>query len=112
MQLIATSDSEGQRIAVAESRLDAAVAIEFKDAMRRAMQGGAGPVTLDLSQVRFMDSSGLGAVIAVLKMMPQGRALRLSGLTPNVARVFHLTRMDSVFTILDQPPRAAAAGKA
>ena len=112
MQLIATSDSEGQRIAVAESRLDAAVAIEFKDAMRRAMQGGSGPVTLDLSQVRFMDSSGLGAVIAVLKMMPQGRALRLSGLTPNVARVFHLTRMDSVFTILDQPPRAASAGKA
>lgn len=108
MQLIATTDSEGQHIAVAESRLDAAVATEFKDALRRAMQGGQGPVTLDLSQVLFMDSSGLGAVIAVLKAMPQGRALRLCGLTPNVARVFRLTRMDSVFTILD----AAPVGKA
>ena len=111
MELIATTDSDGQRIVVTETRLDAAVATEFKDAVRRAMQGGTGPVTLDLSQVLFMDSSGLGAVIAVLKLMPQGRALRLSGLTPNVARVFHLTRMDSVFTILDQPPRAESAGK-
>lgn len=108
MQLIATTDSEGQRIAVAESRLDAAVATAFKDAMRRAMQRGEGPVTLDLGQVLFMDSSGLGAVIAVLKAMPPGRALRLCGLTPHVVRVFHLTRMDSVFTILD----AAPAGKA
>lgn len=108
MQLISTTDSDGQHVTVAESRLDAAVATEFKDAMRRALQEGQGPVTLDLRQVLFMDSSGLGAVIAVLKAMPQGRLLRLCGLTPNVARVFHLTRMDSVFTIID----ASAAGKA
>lgn len=109
MQLIATTDSGGQRITVAEARLDAAVATRFKDAMRRTIQGGQGPVTLDLGQVLFMDSSGLGAVIAVLKAMPQGRALQLCGLTPNVVRVFQLTRMDGVFTILDADDRAGKA---
>lgn len=101
MQLSTTSLADGQKITVQEARLDAAVATMFKDSMRTAMAGGAGAVTLDLSQVMFMDSSGLGAVIAILKSMPPGRELRLCGLTPNVMRVFRLTRMDTVFTILD-----------
>lgn len=101
MQLSASDGPAGQRITICEARLDAAVATAFKDSMRTAMAQGSGAVTLDLSQVLFMDSSGLGALIAVLKTMPPDRALRLCGLTPNVQRVFRLTRMDSVFTILD-----------
>lgn len=101
MQLIATPSSEGLHVLVAEPRIDAAVATAFKDAMRRVIQDSHGPVTLDLGQVLFMDSSGLGATIAILKTMPPGRSLRLCRLTPNVIRVFRLTRMDGVFTILD-----------
>lgn len=108
MRLSATSNQDGQWITVEEARLDAAIATAFKDRMRDAMAGGGGAVTLDLSRVLFMDSSGLGAVITVLKTMPNGRDLRLWGLTANVIRVFRLTHMDSVFTILDDktlPPQ-------
>ena len=35
--------------------------------------------------------------------MPPGRKLELTGLTPNVERVFQLTRMDTVLTI--RPPQ-------
>lgn len=82
-----------------ESRLDAAISTRFKDKMREVAAAADGLLILDLSQVQFMDSSGLGAVIAVRKAMPEGRRIEISGLTPNVQRVFKLTRMDTVFTI-------------
>lgn len=106
-----TKKSEGVlTVHVADRRLDAAVATAFKDAMRRVIGGGIDEVRLDLSDVEFMDSSGLGAVIAVLKGMPAGRRFELLHLTPNVARVFRLTRMDTIFTIDGVEPASARAG--
>ncbi|RSK30722.1 anti-sigma factor antagonist [Rhodovulum iodosum] len=97
-------------VIVEEPRIDAAVAIQFKDRMREIAAGGPDRVVLDLSQVGFLDSSGLGAVVAVLKLMGEGRRLELAGLTPTVEKVFRLTRMDSVFTIHESPE--AALGEA
>jgi anti-sigma B factor antagonist len=87
-------------------RIDAAQAIEFKDRMRAIVADPAPRVVLDLSRVTFLDSSGLGAVVAVLKMLAPARRLELCGLTPTVEKVFRLTRMDSVFTIHPALPDA------
>lgn len=84
---------------VDETRLDASVAIEFKDRFRDLTDGVAGDVVLDLSQVQFLDSSGLGAVVAARKLLGSGRTLELAGLTPPVAKVMTLTRMHTVFPI-------------
>lgn len=101
MQLETKSRHDGQWIRVCGSRLDAAVATTFKDAMRQTLREGEGLVTLDLTRVVFMDSSGLGAMISVLKSMPEGRGLQLYGPTRNVMRVLKLTRMDTVFTLIN-----------
>lgn len=100
MQLTVQQTDEATLITLAETRLDAAIATRFKDRMRAIVSKDRRPVCIDMGQVDFMDSSGLGAMIAVHKAMPPGVTLSLMGLTPNVARVFRLTRMDSVFTIL------------
>ncbi len=86
-------------IRVAEDRIDAAGAIKFKEGMRDLIRTPCQRVILDLGQVHFLDSSGLGAVVAVMKLLAPERRLDLAGLTPTVAKVFRLTRMDSVFTI-------------
>jgi len=80
-------------------RLDAAIAIQFKDEMGLACNGGPARVVLDLSNVDFLDSSGLGAVVAVMKLLTPDQQLELAGMTPNVEKVFRLTRMDSIMTI-------------
>ena len=108
MRLITRAEAQGLHVNVAEPRLDAASALAFKRALRHAMKGSSGPVVLDLSQVTVIDSSGLGALIAIARQLAPHRALHLSGLSPPVARVFHLTRMDSVFTILES---SSAAGR-
>ena len=86
-------------VRVAETRIDAAIAIQFKEAMRELVADGPPRVVLDLAPVRFLDSSGLGAVVAVMKALGPDRKLELSGLSPSVIKVFRLTRMDSIFTI-------------
>ncbi|SIR03427.1 anti-sigma B factor antagonist [Paracoccus thiocyanatus] len=105
MQLTLLPQPDGLTIRVDEKRLDAAIATAFKDSVRSMIAGGGPQVTLDLSGVDFLDSSGLGAVIAIYKAMPAGRTLTLAGLTPNVERVFQLTRMDTVLTIRKADPR-------
>lgn len=101
MDLHITHHPDMTIVTVAETRIDAAAAIRFKDAMRAATATGAGPVMLDLGHVTFVDSSGLGAIVAAMKQMGGARRLDLACLTPDVAKVFRLTRMDTVFTIHD-----------
>lgn len=103
---IETEDKNGLRIVrVLADRIDAAVAIRFKDAVREASKAAPPRVVLDLGQVSFIDSSGLGAIVAAMKLMPAGTTMELASLTEAVDKVFRMTRMDSVFTI---HPDAAA----
>lgn len=94
------------RINVLAERIDAACAVQFKDRMREICGTEPERVVLDLQKVDFLDSSGLGAVVAAMKYLGKERSLELAGLTGKVSKVFRLTRMDSVFTI---HPSAEAA---
>ena len=109
MQLDRRDYADAAVITVGESRIDAAVAIQFKDRLREAAADGPGRVVLDLGQVEFLDSSGLGAVVAAMKQLGAGRRLELAALTPTVAKVFRLTRMGKVSTI-PAPAGAAVSG--
>lgn len=99
MQLAAEWKGGALVVTASEDRIDAAGAIRFKEAMRSLVGGDARRVVLDLSRVTFIDSSGLGAIVAVMKLMGPDRRLELAALTPNVQKVFRLTRLDGVFTI-------------
>lgn len=104
MQLVAEQRGEILVVRAMDDRIDAAGAIQFKDRMRELTMAATPRVVLDMSRVAFLDSSGLGAVVAVMKALGPDRKLELSGLTLTVQKVFRLTRMDSVFIIHDQLP--------
>lgn len=99
MELRTEQRDDALHVIVAEPRIDSAVAIRFKDRMREVAGDSPARVVLDLGCVDFLDSSGLGAVVAVMKLLGPDRTLELCNLTPNVEKVFRLTRMDRVFTI-------------
>ena len=91
---------DGQAVLHLKSeRLDAAVVLQFKDFFRVIAEKGNKRLILDMKDVQFMDSSGLGAVVAAMKSLGPERKLDLADLTETVAKVFKLTRMDSVFKI-------------
>jgi anti-sigma B factor antagonist len=108
MKLVAEQINGTLIIHAAQDRIDAACAIQFKDLMRELTQAACPQVILDMSRVAFIDSSGLGAVVAAMKALGPERKLELSGLTATVQKVFRLTRMDTIFTIHAQLPVAIA----
>lgn len=84
---------------VLEPRLVADKAQAFKEVVGRYFANGPICLVLDLARVEFIDSSGLSAILSVLKRMPQGSELLVCRLNEAVTNMFMLTRMDRVFTI-------------
>ncbi len=80
-------------------RLDAVHTLGFKEQMRKAISDTSGPLMLDLKMVEFLDSSGLGAIVAMSRVLGSERRLDIRSLNPLVQRVFTLTQMDKVFRI-------------
>jgi len=99
MQLETAHYDDFMVVTLLEDRLDAAIALDFKDTMRDLTLDAPPRVILDLANVRFLDSSGLGAVIGAMKQLGNRRKLELAGLKPAVDKVFRLTRMDTIFVI-------------
>ncbi len=98
------------RIPVAE--LDAANSGEFKHDIAPVLES-ADKVVIDLSEVRFVDSSGLGAMLSCLRQMTaKGGDLKLSGMSKQVRATFELVRMHRIFDILENSDTAVAAFKA
>jgi len=84
-----------------ETRLDASVAPEFKAAMEDIISSGNNQLILDISQLSFMDSSSLGAMVAVLKQIGGTGKMVILGASGTVLELFKLTRMDRIFTLTD-----------
>jgi anti-anti-sigma factor len=76
----------------------------------RLLEGRLTQIVLDLSQVSFVDSAGVGAIVAGQKRARAvGGAIALCGLDKGVAMALQLLRLDKVFGIYPNPPLAAAA---
>lgn len=101
MELAIRAEGAATVVRPVAERLDAMVAVQFKDRMKAALEGGGALVVLDLSPIGFLDSSGLGALVALRRFLRDGQRLELAALTPAVMRVFRLTRMDTVYTLHD-----------
>lgn len=108
MQLNTETYGQDLIIVVAAPRIDAVQAIEFKEKFRSAVAQSDARVVLDLSAVTFIDSSGLGALVASMKALGTTRKLELCGLQGNVEKVFRLTRLDSVFKMHKTHAQAVA----
>ncbi|NUQ70935.1 MAG: STAS domain-containing protein [Chthonomonadales bacterium] len=88
-------------VVIKGDRLDANNSNIFKRAMEPVLAGSAQAV-IDLGAVRFMDSSGLGALLSCLRRMnAAGGALRLAALQRPVRAVMEMVRMHRVFDIYD-----------
>jgi anti-sigma B factor antagonist len=99
MQLNVSQAGNNTVVAVISPRLDASVAPQFKTEMTDIVNGGAKNLVLDMSSVKMIDSSGLGTLVSILKLLGGQGSIVIRGATPSVLGLFKLTRMDRVFTI-------------
>jgi anti-sigma B factor antagonist len=93
-------------------RIDAATAAAFKGEMVDRINSGRQRIVLDLSEVDFIDSSGLGAMVSSLKAIGDGGDLVLCGVRETVMSLFRLTRMNRVFSMFGDREEAVRSLKA
>lgn len=78
-------------------RLTAATAGAFKAEVSQLVEDGHDRLIIDLSKVTFIDSSGLGALVGVLKKVGNRGEIVVCGPIDSVTQMFRITRMDRVF---------------
>jgi anti-sigma B factor antagonist len=100
----------------AGERLDLEVAPEFRTAMLQLIKSGHRNLVVDLEDIVFIDSSGLGTLVSALKQLkvskdrrratrPEGSRrpaargdVKLANVQPPVASLLEIIRLDRVFT--------------
>lgn len=95
-------------VEVTTERLDAAAAPVFKAALEGATTDRPRQVIVDVSRVAFLDSTGLGVFVNLLKMMGAEGVLAVAGAQAAVRRLLSITQLDRVFRLFDTVEEAEA----
>jgi len=89
--------------------LDASNVAEFKRDMAPILEARR-DLVLDLRRLRFVDSSGMGAILSCLRQLTaKGGDLKLCGMSRQVRSVFELVRMHRIFDIYAAQEEAVRA---
>jgi anti-sigma B factor antagonist len=83
-------------------RVDASCSGQLKDTVTAMIDAQKKKILIDLSAVNFIDSSGLGMLVACLRSATKtGGALKITSLQESPKKLFEVTRLDRVFEIFD-----------
>ncbi len=83
--------------------LDMATVALFAEELR-AVERRMGEIEVDLSELTFIDASGLHALLAgARRARRSGRRFTASHPTPQILRLFRLTRIDRTLELIDIP---------
>jgi anti-sigma B factor antagonist len=104
-----TSVSGDTAVITCAGEIDLSTADRFRDELNAAVQSSATGIVVDLTQVTFMDSTGLGVLAKARNRATERDCLiRLAGPIPHVAKVLRITQLDQVFPVHDTLDEALA----
>ena len=82
--------------------VDLATSPKLRDACLRAITESAGPVTIDLGEVTFLDSSGISVLVqAHQRLGAEGRVIRIDPVSAPVRRVIEISGLAATFALGD-----------
>ncbi|MCB1656629.1 MAG: STAS domain-containing protein [Pseudomonadales bacterium] len=106
--LLLTQQDDIAIIKFTRKRIDAALAVKFRDDIQTLIQQGHKKIIFNMEQIEFIDSSGLGALVSVMKNLGGNQQMALCHVKDAVLTVFKLTRMDKIFVIVASEADALA----
>ncbi len=93
-------------------RLDLSSAALLKEASKETLGRETGKMLLNMDKVDFINSSGLGALVSILKEVRNNHGtLKLTNLAPYVREIFDITQLSNIFEIYPDEKRALASFK-
>jgi anti-sigma B factor antagonist len=105
-RLSLTSQDGFQVVSITGSLADSAV-LAAKEDLCRLLEQKPGRIVIDLEDLEYISSSGIGLLVSILRRCRQGGVgMGLCNLRPEIQELFKLTRLNQVFEIHEN--RAAA----
>ena len=93
-------DGTTLKILVKVPRLDASTVRDFKRECQKIWISKINDVWVDLSQVTFLDSSGVGALLSLYKLLPKSNpSFKLRRVQPAVQAMIELLRLHRIFDV-------------
>ena len=87
--------------------IDMKCSAKIKDKFKEIFQQKPRGVIVDMTEVNFMDSSGLAVLVGALKQSRINNSeLKLAGLTKDVLSIFEICRLKTIFQIFDTTDEA------
>lgn len=106
---IETAQRDGATVVAVSGEVDLQSAPRLAAALDDARAAGASSIVVDLSQVEFLDSSGLGVLASAHRdVAAAGGSLRLVRPRPAIDKVLTLTRLSDVIDAFDSVDEALA----
>lgn len=94
------TEHEGQSIISLRGEIDAYTVTELKEAFGTIMKKEGQEVIVDLEEVTYMDSTGLGVFISALKSAKEHNSeLKLVNIQDRVYRLFQITGLDEIMDV-------------
>jgi anti-anti-sigma factor len=88
------------RVVELSGSLDAIVGNELRGKIKDILTSGVDIVLIDLKDITFIDSSGLGALVSAMQTVKQANSqLFICSINEQVRIVFELTKMDRILRI-------------
>ncbi len=107
---IEVSQQTGVTLVVPRGDIDLSTADQVKRTLTQLIDGGQTKLVLDLADVSYIDSSGLGALVATMKQArAAGGNLRLCGLQDDVRSILEMTRLIKVIAVHSDRQEAVAS---
>lgn len=104
------SPKSGVVIVSPRSDVDLSRSPELRQALRDAQERKPGRLIVDLSEVGYMDSSGLATLVEAMRTAKTtGAPLILASMNKKVRAIFEIARLDQFFTIVDNVDAALQA---
>ena len=102
-----TADGTNIVVLAPAGRLDITTAWQFRIKLQESISKVTPNLVVSLSQVNFIDSSGLTSLVAGMRDADKAKAsFRICNVHPEAKLVFEVTMMDSVFAIFDTEKEA------
>ena len=94
------TDSPNSTIVVVKGDIEMMTIKDFKDKLLNLGQNSEKDIDIDLSGVDYIDSSGVGVLISLLKLQKKkGRVLKMSNVSEKVLDVLKLSSLADVFNL-------------
>lgn len=109
--LLGVSQRGDWAVVTVGGEVDVATAPRLREQLIDVVNGGQNRIVVDLTDVEFLDSTGLGVLVGALKRVrTQDGDLALVCTESRIVKVFEITGLTKVFTMYESVDEAVTAG--